>query len=233
MGRLGKARELSRQAAEVAKANNQNETAAFWLLNAALREAEFGNAAQARRQAVSAVALAATRESQILTALALARAGDPAQAQRMANDLNKRSPLNTLLNRYWLPTIRAAIELDRKHADKAVELLQTASGYDLGNPHPFIAGTLYPIYVRGQAYLLARQGKEAAAEFEKIIEHRGVVLNFPISALAHLGLARAYAMSGDTGKAKTAYQDFFALWKDADPDIPILKKAKAEYAKLR
>jgi eukaryotic-like serine/threonine-protein kinase len=232
-GRLGKARELSRRAVEVARTNSQNETAAVWLLNSALREAEFGNPEQARSQAASALALAPTRDSQTLAALALARAGDPSQARRMADDLSKRFPLDTLLNAYWLPTIRAAIEIDRKHADKAVELLKAASAYELGSPPPFIGATLYPVYVRGCAYLLLRRGKEAAAEFEKIIKHRTIVLNLPTGALARLGIARAYALQADSSKARTAYQDFFTLWKEADPDIPILKEAKAEYAKLQ
>jgi len=114
-----------------------------------------------------------------------------------------------------------------------VEILKTAVRYELGQSEPFDLGMMYPAYVRGQAYLLVRRGKEAAAEFQKIIDHRGIVLNFPLGALAHLQLGRAYVMSGDTAKARTAYQDFFALWKDADPDIPILKEAKADYAKLQ
>jgi len=226
-GRLREARELSRRAVVMAKAADQNERAALWLLNAALREAEFGNTLRARQQATSALTIASTQNLQILAALTLARAGDTARAQKIADDLNKRSPLNTLLNSYWLPTIRAAIEVDRKHAGNAVELLRAASAYELGGL------ALYPVHVRGQAYLLARQGQEAAAEFQKIIEHRGIVFNSPTGPLALLGIARAYAMSGDPTKARTQYQDFFALWKDADPDIPILKEAKAEYAKLQ
>jgi eukaryotic-like serine/threonine-protein kinase len=234
-GRLEKARELSRQAADVAKRNDQKETAAVWLLNAALREAEVGNTAKARQQATSALVLASTRDLQILAALALARAGDTVRAQTMADDLNKRSPLNTMLNGYWLPTIRAAIALDGRHAEKAVELLQVASAYELGEPSPGaqVGGTLYPVYVRGEAYLEAGQGQQAAAEFQKLIDHRGIVQNSVVGALAHLQLGRARALSGDKESARKAYQDFFALWKDADPDIPILKEAKAEYAKLQ
>jgi eukaryotic-like serine/threonine-protein kinase len=231
VGHLGEAGELSRQAADVAKRNDQKETAALWLLNAALREAEVGNVAHARKQATAALALASTRDTQILAALALARAGDTARVQTMADDLNKRSPLNTLLNDYWLPTIRAAIELNRKHPEKAVELLEAASGYELGEPSP-IGGTLYPVYVRGEAYLNAGQGQQAAAEFQKLIDHRSTVQNFVLGALAHLQLGRAFALSVDSAKARAAYQDFFTLWKDADPDIPILKQAKAEYAML-
>jgi len=234
-GRLEKAREFSRQAADVAKRNDQKETAAVWLLNAALREAEFGNTAQARQQVTSALVLASTRDLQILAALVLARAGDTVRAQTMADDLNKRSALNTMLNGYWLPTIRAAIALDGRHPDKAVELLQAASAYELGEPAPAaqVGGTLYPVYVRGAAYLEAGQGQQAAAEFQKLIDHRGIVQNFMLGALAHLQLGRARALSADKESARKAYQDFFALWKDSDPDIPILKEAKAEYAKLQ
>jgi hypothetical protein len=139
---------------------------------------------------------------------------------------------NTELKGYWLPAIRAAIELDGKHPDKAIDLLEPASAYELGQPGP-VFGTLYPVYIRGEAYLQQRQGQRAAAEFQKLINHRGIVANFVLGALAHLQLGRAYAMSGDTVKALAAYKDFLTLWKDADPDIPILKQAKAEYAKLQ
>jgi tetratricopeptide (TPR) repeat protein len=125
------------------------------------------------------------------------------------------------------------MELNAKNAANAIKLLRLAAPYELGECEPFVSGMMYPVYLRGHAYLLAHQGNEAAAEFQRIIDHRGVVLNFPLGALAHVGLGRAYALQGDTAKARTAYQDFFALWKDADPDIPILKQAKAEYAKLQ
>jgi tetratricopeptide (TPR) repeat protein len=146
--------------------------------------------------------------------------------------LARQFPTDALLNRYWLPTLRAAIEINRHNPGKAIDLLQAVAPYDLGEAPP-LAGTLYPVYIRGQAYLLLHQGNEAAAEFQKFLDHRGIVTSFPLGALAHLGLARAYVLQGDTAKAKTAYQDFLTLWKDADPDIPILKQAKAEYAKLQ
>ncbi len=207
----------------------------MWLLNAALREAEAGNTAQARQQATSALALASARDLQVLAALAFARGGDTARAQTMADDLNKREPLNTMLNGYWLPTIRAAIALDGKHPQKAIELLQAALAYELGEPSPGaqVGGTLYPVYVRGEAYLGAGQGQQAAAEFQKLIDHPGIVQNFVLGALAHLQLGRARALSGDKESARKDYQDFFALWKDANPDIPILKEAKTEYEKLK
>ncbi|HJY86963.1 MAG TPA: hypothetical protein VKE24_09015, partial [Candidatus Acidoferrales bacterium] len=231
-GWLARARELSRRAMESARRNDQKETAATWQMNAALREAEFGNAARARDQAASALALASTRDVQILAALALARSGDTARAGKIADELAKRFPLNTMINGYWLPTIRAAIEINRGNPAKAIELLQAAAPYDLASPAPS-GGTLYPAYMRGQAYLVLRRGSEAAPEFQKFLDHLGIVQNYPLGALAHLGLARAYAMQGDPGKARAAYQDFFTLWKDADPDIPILQQAKAEYAKLK
>ncbi|MGH9745704.1 MAG: protein kinase domain-containing protein [Candidatus Acidiferrales bacterium] len=234
-GRNGKALELSRRAADSAKRNDQKETAALWQMEAALREAELGHRLEARQQVKAALALASNHDSQILGALALARAGESAQAAKMVDELAKQYPEDTLLNSYWLPSIRATIELSRNNGDKAIEILQDAVPYELGTPTPAptVGGMLYPNYVRGQAYLKLRQGKEAAAEFEKILDHRTIVQNFIIGALAQLGLARAYALQGDTAKARAAYDDFFTLWKDADPDIPILREAKAEFAKLQ
>jgi tetratricopeptide (TPR) repeat protein len=151
----------------------------------------------------------------------------------MADKVAKEFPLDTVVHNYWLPVIRASLALNRREPAKAIELLQPAATYELGFISLSYMGSLYPVYVRGQAYLLLHRGNEAAAEFQKFLDHRGIVFNFPLGGLAHLGLARAYTVSGDTAKAKTAYQDFLALWKDADSDIPILKEAKAEYAKLQ
>jgi tetratricopeptide (TPR) repeat protein len=234
-GRLGKARDFSRQAADAAKRSYQKETAAQWLLNAALREAEVGNPAEVRKLVTTALALASSREWQTLSALALARAGDAVRAQRTADELSRKYPTYTLLNGYWLPTIRAAIELDRNRPDKAIEYLEPASAYELGQPYPQaqVCGSLYPIYVRGEAYLRSKHGLQAAVEFQKLIDHRGIVANFVLGALAHLQLGRAHVLQGDIVKARAAYQDFLTLWKDADPDVPILKQAKAEYAKLQ
>jgi tetratricopeptide (TPR) repeat protein len=163
------------------------------------------------------------------------RQGDSNCAQKMADELQKQNPLNTKIKGYFLPTIRAAVEINRKNPAKAIEILQVAAPYELGNPdpQPVVGAMLYPVYVRGQAYLLLHQGSAAAAEFQKFLDYRGVVVNCPLGALARLGLARAYAMQGDAAKAKAAYQNFLTLWKDADPDIPILKQANAEYAKLQ
>jgi eukaryotic-like serine/threonine-protein kinase len=232
-GRLGRAREFSRRAVDSAVHANAKETAAFWQVNAALREAEFGNASSARQNALGALALAPGRDVSSVAALALARAADTARAQKLAESLNRDFPQNTIVQGYWLPSIHAAIEINRNNAARAIEILQTATHYELGQPPPFQLGMLYPIYIRGQGYLLAQQGREAAAEFQKIIDHRGIVLNFPLGALAHIGLGRAYALQGNASGARTEYQNFFTLWKDADPDIPVLRQAKAEYAKLQ
>jgi predicted Zn-dependent protease len=174
--------------------------------------------------------MSTSRDVQYAAALALAFAGYSAEAQDRADALGKRFPEDTLVQFNFLPTLRAWFALTRKNALSAIELLKTASPYELGHTD---TGALYPIFVRGQVYLAAKQGAAAAAEFEKILDHPGVVVNEPIGAVGRLGLARAYVLAGDTEKARAAYQDFLTLWKDADPDIPILKQAKAEYAKLQ
>ncbi len=231
-GHMKKARDFSRRAVESALRAGAKETAATWQANAALREAEIGNSEQARRGTAAVLTMSSGIGVQKVAALALARLGDVARAGATAEDLAKSNPANTLLNYYWLTTIRAAIELGHNDPAKAVELLQPAGAYEMGVSLPFQFGTMYPAYVRGEAYLALHQGSQAAAEYQKILEHRGIVLNCLNGALAQLGLARAYAMQGDTAKAKAAYQDFLTLWKDADPDIPILIAAKSEYAKL-
>jgi serine/threonine protein kinase/Flp pilus assembly protein TadD len=231
-GHLLKARQLSSQAEESAKKNDSKETAAFWQGNAALREVEFGNAADGLKQAREALALAPGRDVKVEAALALARGGDVIAAQKLVDTLNQEFPLDTLMQNYWIPTVQAAIALQRHDSAQAIEILQASVPYELADPPPFSSGTMYPVYVRGQAYLGSANGALAAAEFQKILDHPGVIVNFPFSALSHLGLARARALSRNSAGARTAYQDFFALWKDADPDIPILKQAKAEYAKL-
>jgi eukaryotic-like serine/threonine-protein kinase len=230
-GRLEKARDFSRRAVGSAIRADSKEAAAFEQVEGALREAEFGNSALATHGAAEALALSPGRDVKVLAAFTLARAGDVAKARVLVQDLEKSDPSNTVLKLYWLPTVKAAIELGAGNAAQSLELLQAVAPYELGGPPPL--GNLYPAYLRGQAYLAAHQGKEAAAEFQKLLDHRGTVVNFPLGALAHLQLGRAYAMSADTAKAKTAYQDFFTLWKDAYPDIPILKEARAEYAKLQ
>jgi len=231
-GRLGQARGLSRQAIASAERAEEKETAGNYLAAAALREALFGNPIEARKHAAAALALSTGRDVQYGAALALALARDSAQA--LADDLAKRFPEDTVVQFNYLPTTRAQLAVSKNDAAKAVEILQTATPYELGAPaEDFIFMSMYPVYVRGEAYLAAQQGAEAAAEFQKILDHRGIVVNSPIGALAHLQIGRAYALQGDAAKARTAYQDFLTLWKDADPDIPILKQAKAEYAKLQ
>ena len=181
----------------------------------------------------AAVKLAPNRDVRAMAALALARAGDTAGAEKLAAELDKAFPLDTRVQRYWLPTIRAGVALERKDPNRAIELLKVASTVELGSITPDLTIFLCPAYLRGQAYLMLHDGNAAAAEFQKFIDHRGVVMNFPWGALARLGLARAYAMQGDNAKARAAYQDFLMLWKDADPDVPVLREAKAEYAKLK
>jgi hypothetical protein len=231
-GRLAEAREFSRRAVASAERAEEKEVAASYGADAALREALFGNAAEARGQAAATLALSTGRDVQYGAALALALAGDTAHAKTLADDLNKRFPEDTIVQFNYLPTIHAQLALGRNDASKAIEALQAAAPYELGSPGSFGA-TLYPVYVRGEACLAAHQGSKAATEFQKILDHRGIVLNEPIGALAHLGLARACAMQGDAAKARAAYDDFLTLWKDADPDIPIYRAAKAECAKLK
>ena len=164
------------------------------------------------------------RYTRAAAALALARAGDKAQAQSTVVKLVKAFPQDTLVNSYWLPMARAAIEMNRHNPGKALEELRGAQGYELGLPVPLIA-PMSVLYLRGSALLGAGQPREAAGEFQRILDP-GIVLNSPIAALAHLGLGRAPAIAGDAAKSRTAYQDFFALWKDADPDIPILEASQ-------
>ena len=227
-GHLRTAREFSRRASASAERAGEKETAASYEVNAALREAIFGNAGEVRKRSQAALALSTDRDTQYGAGMALGFAGDSPRAEALANYLAEQFSEDTAVQYCYLPTIRALLALNRKDSSKAIELLQVASPYELGT-----AGGLYPVYVRGEAYLVARQSSEAATEFQKILDHRGIVQNEPIGALAHLGLARAYAMSVDTAKARAAYENFLALWKDADPALHILKEAKAEYAKLQ
>ncbi len=232
-GRVTQARDFSRRAVDSAVRTDSKETAALWQVNAALREAEFGNAAAARQGLSAALALAPGRDVKVFAAIALARIGETARAKALVDDLEKNYSTNTILKLYWLPTARAAIELNKGDWSQVLRVLEAAAPYELGTPPPLQVGTIYPAYLRGQAYLLAHNGNAAVAEFQKIIDHRGIALNFVTASVAHLQIARAYAMAGDTVKAKAAYQDFLNLWKDAGPDIPVLKEAKAEYAKLQ
>jgi len=228
-GQFAKARELTRRASDSAQRADKKEAAAGYEAEAAVREALVGNMSQAKQQAQAALALSTGENVEEGSAIALGLAGDAPQATRLAADVAKRLPEDTIVQFEYLPMIHAAAALQSGSANKALEALVPAAPYELG----WTGLNLYPVYLRGQAYLAAHQGSAAAAEFQKILDHAYVVQNGPIGALAHLGLARAYALSGDTVKAKSAYQDFLGLWKDTDPDIPILNQAKAEYAKLQ
>jgi tetratricopeptide (TPR) repeat protein/predicted Ser/Thr protein kinase len=234
-GQLGNARELTRRAMDSSKLAGDNEAAAAYLAQSALREALFGNTDEALRRATLALAQSRGRDVQYAAALASAYAGDDTRSRTLADDLAKRLPEDTIVQFNYLPTLHAKLAVSRGNASAAIEDLSVATPYELGLTTDSAYGwnAMYPIYVRGEAYLAAHQGREAAVEFQKIIDHRGLVLFEPIAALAHLQIGRAYMLQGDTAKARAAYQDFLTLWKDADPDIPILKQAKAEYAKLQ
>ena len=232
-GRLQQARSMSRRAVDLAQQAGQRESAALYETAAALQEAFSGNAPAAIRNATAALALSKDREVEYGAAFALAIAGDSAGSQTLGDDLEKRFGQDTSVKFNYLPALRALLNLGEPA--KAIDLLQIAIPYELGTPRCTIHGyfgALYPVYVRGLAYLAARQGAQAAAEFQKILDHRGIVASDPIGALAHLQLGRALVISGDKAKAKAAYQDFLTLGKDADPGLPILKQAKAEYALL-
>jgi eukaryotic-like serine/threonine-protein kinase len=227
-GHLQQARVMSRRAVDHARQEAQPETGGVWEAAASIREALFGNAAEARARAVAAVALSKDREVEYCAAYALAVSGETSQAQRMADDLARRFPENTVVRFSYLPVLRAQLALNHRDAAKAIEELQASVPYELGAARDF-CGALHPVYVRGEAYLGAGKGAEAAVEFQRILDHRGVVGIEPIGALAHLQMGRALALSGETGKAKNAYEDFFEAWKAADSEIPILKRARAEY----
>ncbi len=232
-GNLREARELSRRAADFAEEVREKETAAIDRAVSALREALFGNAAIAQQTAAPKGGPSA-RDLDYAVALAFAYAGDAKPARALADSLGKKFPEDTIVQFNYLPTLRGKLALLRANPQEALDSLEAAAPYELGLPALSLYNwpNLYPVYVRGEAYLAAHQGREAAAEFQKILDHRGIVLNEPIGALAHLQLGRAYTLQGETAKARVAYQDFLTLWKDADPDIPVLKEAKAEYAKL-
>ena len=234
-GRLGAAREFSRQAVDAAERTGNKEAAGTYSALSALREGLFGNADEAKRRATSAMRHPAGHDLQYATALAWAYAGDDERAQKLTDNLGQSFPEATVVQFIYLPTLRAKLAVGQGRASEALEALRAAQPYELGRTtYSTLAWTaLYPVYARGEAYLAAHQGKEAATEFQKILDHRGIVLNQPIGALALMELGRAYALQGDTAKAKAAYQNFLTLWKDADPDIPIYKEAKAEYAKLQ
>ena len=227
-GRWKDFRQSTGRAMESATRNNAAETAAFYEAKAALIEVEAGNTKQGRADANAAIKLAPNGDVLAISALALALAGDTAAAEKLAAELNHTYPVNTLMQRYRLPTVKAAVALQRKQPQRAIELLQVTSPLELGAD-----GWLLPAYLRGKAYLMLHQGNAATSEFQKFMDRWGLVRDFPWAAFARLQSARAFRLSGDKPKARAAYQDFLTLWKDADPDIPVLKQAKAEYAKLQ
>jgi eukaryotic-like serine/threonine-protein kinase len=234
-GHLQQARRKSLRAVDLAQQSGEKERAALFEAGAALREALFGNATAAEQDAIAVLRLSQGRDAEYGAAFALALAGDSVQPRTLTEALERRWPEDTAVRFSYLPEVRALLALNHGEPAKAIELLQIAIPYELGDPpSSFLGyfGSFYPQYVRGEAYLAAHQGREAAAEFQMILDHRGIVVSDPIGALAHLQLGRAYVLSGETTKAKAAYRDFLTLWKDADPDIPILKQAKVEYAKL-
>lgn len=232
-GDLGKAREFSQKASDLANAAGQKETAAGYRADAALREALFGNAAEAQRRLRTVLNTASGQDVQAAAALAYAFAGDQSRAQSLADSLASKYPQNTIVQYNYLPAIRAQIALNSGNPQRALELLEPARPFELGQPAQALLLNFYPAYVRGSAYLAAHDAQAAAAEFQKMLDHPGVALNEPIAALAHLGIARAKALNGDTQQARSAYDDFLGLWRDANPDIPVLTRAKAEYAKLQ
>jgi DNA-binding winged helix-turn-helix (wHTH) protein/tetratricopeptide (TPR) repeat protein len=238
-GHLEEARKMSRRAAELARKAGRRDTEALYQADEAVREALFGNASTTKQRAGRAVELSKSRDVEYGAAFALALSGESSRSQALTQDLARRFPEDTRVQFNYVPTLRALVVWNHSQPTNAVELLQTAIPYELGMPseggseYLLGAGNLYPAYVRGLAYLASHRGVEAAGEFQKILDHRGIVISDPVGALAHVQLGRAYALSGDKAKAKSAYQDFLTLWKDAEPDIPILKQAKSEYAKLK
>ncbi len=222
--------DFSQRAVAAAQRDGEKEVAATHLAMAALREAEFGNATRAAGIANSALAISSSRDVKTFVAVARARAGLLKQAEALTEELAKAYPSNTLLNFYWLPTARASAEIKLGHPEKAIDILRRVAPYELGGG---TGPSAYPAYVRGEAYLHLGQPSRAAAEFQKLLDHRGCVVNSVLGSLVHLQLGRAYALAGDRMKAQAAYKDFLTLWKDADLDIPVLKEAKAEYGKLK
>jgi predicted Zn-dependent protease len=235
-GHLQQARIASRHAADLAQHVGQRETAALFEVEEALREAFFGNATEAQRSITAALQFSKGRDVEYGAALALALSGQSLMAEKLADELEKRFPDDTEVRTTYVPEIRALLALNRNEPAKAVEALQVAVPYELGVPPTTglaFFGALYPLYVRGEAWLAARDGVRAAAEFRRILDRRYVVVNDPIAALSHLQLGRALVLAGDENGAKRAYQDFLTLWKNAEGDIPILQRARAEYARLQ
>jgi eukaryotic-like serine/threonine-protein kinase len=227
---------MSRRAVDIAQQVGQHERAATYEAAVALWQALFGNTEIARRHAIAAQQLSTGRDVRYASALALALSGDSVQAAAVADSFEKLLPEDTSARFTYVPVLRAVVALNNGSPSAAINDLRAAEPHELsisGITFFGFFGGLYPAYLRGEAYLALHEGKKAAQEFHKIIDHPGIVMADPAGALAHLELARAFAVSGDADRAKTAYQDFLTIWKDADPDVPVLKQAKSEYAKLR
>jgi eukaryotic-like serine/threonine-protein kinase len=229
-GQLEQAWNSTQRAVQSAKNADAPERAAGWMANAALYEAEVGNELKARAIAVETQEMILGRDVKAQVALALARVGQSGEAEKIAAKLDAEFPRSMMVQNYWLPTIRAAIELQKNNPNKAIELLEQTAPYELGLPY---LGHMYPVYLRGEAYLKLGRGPEALGEFQKILNHRGVVLNFVIGSLVQLQLARAAVMSGDTATARKQYESFLELWNGADTDLSVLEAARAEYQRLR
>jgi hypothetical protein len=232
-GRLENTRSLSAAASEKMMHDGDRDGAARLLAQSALWEAEAGSVARARSLRQQAEKASHNEQVATLAALVDAEIGDATQALATCETLDKRYPNGTFIQNYWLPVIRAKVELQRGNATKAISLLSVTPPFDAAVPDEFAVSSLYPAYVRGQAYLAARDGRRAADEFKTIIDRPGMVLNIPLGALAHLGEARAYVLSGHTTEARDAYQSFFKLWNDADPEIPVLRQAHVEFDRLK
>jgi len=230
-GRMESARSFSQRAVQSAKLAEAPDRAAMWRAKGAFREAELGDRERARKLATEALTISTGVDIDSKVALTMARAGEVAQAQKLADKLDREFPQGTMVQNYALPVIRAAIELQKNSPSAAIDILQTTLPYEMGYTPAF--GSLYPAYLRGEAYLMAGQGQSAAGEFQKILDHPGVALNFITAALARLQLARALAMNGNKAAARKSYEDFLTLWKQADEGLPILKAAKAEYQRLQ
>jgi tetratricopeptide (TPR) repeat protein len=230
-GKIQNARQSFSHGASLAQTSGMMELSAALQGLAASCEAEVGNRALARQKAAEVLAHSNDQNARAMAAGVLARAGEERGSQKVIDELAKKYPSDTLLNAVWLPTTRATNQIRADQAGQAVDTLEAAAPYELGSPPN--GASYWPMYVRGEAYLHLRNGAKAAVEYQKILDRRGIDPTSPLYPLARLGLGRAYTLQGDKTKAKAAYQDFFAAWKDADPDVPVLKEAKAEYAELQ
>jgi tetratricopeptide (TPR) repeat protein len=230
-GKIKAGRQTAAQLIDFSKSSGLNEFAASVILVGPSFEVEMGDASGARQAIATALGMARDRDTQMSAAILMARTGDSTGADRILSGLAKQFPDDTMLNSAWIPVERATMEIRRNNPAKAIQLLESARQYEFGSG-PFSCG-YWPAYVRGEAYLKTHEGAQAAVEYQKILDHRGVEPTNPLYSLSSLGLARAYALQGDSAKARTEYQNFLAEWKDADPDVPVLKQAKAEYAKLQ